>query len=100
MPLASDDSCKLYCMTTTQGLKKHAKKFGIEGVAETAAELGFSVDELADLIEWLDEEEYTQLKSVAKQFTPDKKRHRKTYEQRAKDLLGITDPEEEAENAD
>lgn len=79
--------------STTASLKQHAKRFGIEGVAETAAEAGFSVEELADLIEWLDDEEYSQLKKSSRYAT--QKRHRKTYKQRAKDLLGITDPEEE-----
>lgn len=82
-------------MTQTEALKRHAKRFGIEGVAETAVDLGFNVDQLADLIEWLDGEEYAQQLKQSSQYTPSKRRHRKTYEDRAKELLGITDPEEE-----
>lgn len=73
-------------------LKAHAKRYGSDGVIETAVELGFGVEEVANLIAACDEADYA-LAVKAKRF-PTKKRHRLTFEERAKRALGIPTEEE------
>lgn len=73
-------------------LKKAAKRFGSDGVIETAVEYRFSVDQVADLIEFCDEADYT-IAVKAKRF-PTRRRHKLTFEERAKRALGIPTTEE------
>lgn len=74
-----------------EDLVKHAEKYGIDGITDTAIEAGYGVEELAKLIERMDAVETALLKKISRYNTP--KRHRLTYEERAKRLLGIEDEE-------
>ncbi len=78
---------------TRDELIAHAEKFGPDLVAETAAECGFGVEELAQLIERLDVIALNRYKRDHKGLSGSFKRARSTPEKRAKKLLGITDEE-------
>jgi hypothetical protein len=72
---------------STEALLKHARKFGTDGIAETAVELGFELDELTNLLLKLDELDQESTPRIAQ-------RRRKidlteVMERRAKRLLGI-----------
>lgn len=77
-------------MATETVLLRHAQRFGTEGVIETAVESRFSVERLASLIEKLDAIEYERDQRRFKTV----KKHRLTYEERAKRALGISDEED------
>lgn len=74
-------------METLERFKKHVEKFGPDGVMETAAKR-LAYDELVTLQETCDAAER------AKTRFP--KRTRKTAEQKVRELLGLTDEEEQS----
>ena len=78
---------------TLKELCDQAKRFGPDQVAETAAQWRYSVEEVARVIEACDEAEHAIAKKKSRYAT--RKKHKLSYEERAKRLLGITDEEEE-----
>lgn len=88
-------SCSIgHTMTLSlEALLRHAKRYGTEGVAETAAEAGMALTALTTLLVELD--------ALDQAHTPRiRQRHKKVdvkaiCEARAKKLLGITDDEKE-----
>lgn len=82
-------------MTYLNGLKKHASKFGSDGVIETAIEaFDLNVAQMADLIAHCDEADF-QLERKKNRFAT-KPKHRLSYETRAKRALRIPDEGEPA----
>jgi hypothetical protein len=81
-------------MMTTEALLRHAKRYGHDGVAETAAEFGdFTLDELTELLIQLDKLEQADKPAILR-------RHKKidvraVAEARAKKLLHIPDDDKE-----
>lgn len=75
-----------------ESLLRHARKFGTDGVAEAAIDLGFGLPELTNLLVELD--------SLEQASTPRIRQRQKKVnvaalcEARAKKLLGIEDTEE------
>lgn len=77
---------------TAQKLREHAEKFGVDGVAETGAESGMSEESLTALIVSLDRINSTFRRDQKKKHlyvTPAKK----PADRRARELLGIEEPE-------
>lgn len=77
---------------TAQKLREHAEKFGIDGVAETGAEAGMNEESLTALIVSLDRINSTFRRDQKKKHlyvTPAKK----AADRRARELLGIEEPE-------
>lgn len=77
---------------TAQKLREHAEKYGIDGVAETAAESGMNEESLTALIISLDRINATFRRDQKKKHlyvTPAKK----PADRRARELLGIEEPE-------
>lgn len=72
-----------------EGLCRHAKRFGSEGVMETGIEEGLTIAELCTLLEACDEADRS-----ARSYVKTKKRL--TVEQRVRRLLGLEDEEESA----
>lgn len=77
---------------TAQQLREHAEKFGIDGVAETAAEAGMGEESLTTLIASLDRINSTFRRDPKRKLlyrTPAKT----SPARRARELLGIEEPE-------
>lgn len=73
---------------TIAQLEKHAARFGSEGVAQTAVELGYGLDAVARLIDSCDRAD---LELIRKQRPNARLDKRDPAETRAKKMLGITD---------
>lgn len=81
-------------MTKPDALLKHARKYGTEGVAEVAVDLGYGLTALTDLLIALDALDQDKKPRIAQ-------RHKKidlraVFEARAQKMLGITDETPEA----
>lgn len=79
-------------MASISEFKKHAKRYGTEGVMNAAIELGYDFDALCDLQAQLDAIDADHAR--AKRFGVEK-RHRLTVETRVRRLLGLPDDETE-----
>lgn len=82
---------------TRDELIKHAERFGTDQVAETAAELGYSLEDMTFLIERLDQIDIVRAKKEGLKFGAKVKRT--SPEKRAKKLLNWVEPEVEEEEA-
>ena len=83
---------------TREELIKHAERFGTDQVAETAAEIGFTLEDLTFLIERLDQIDVMRAKKEGLKFGA--KQKRTSAEKRAKKMLNWTEPETDDEEAD
>ncbi len=96
---AEDQSWYLMDPPTREELIKHAERFGVDQIAETAVECGYGLEELIALIERLDMIDATRKVKDGKRFSSGGKRS--TAEKRAKKLLNWVAPEadDDAEEA-
>lgn len=83
---------------TREELIKHAERFGTDQVAETAADLGFGLEDLTFLIERLDQIDVTRAKKDGLKFGAKVKRT--SPEKRAKKMLNWVEPEKDDDAAD
>ena len=75
---------------TMAQLRAHAERFGVDEVAETAAELGYSEERLTSLIVSLDLIDASRRQRGVRPFGPAGKR--RAADRRARDLLGLGAP--------
>lgn len=77
---------------TVEALKKHARKYGTDGILETGIDCGLNFEQLVELQKVLDQIEG----SRRPKFAPEKRR-RLSVETRVKRALGLDTEEEECQ---